>query len=268
MRGAAVDQNRAEYADPLYFLSMRNGTAFPAVGQLVIHHSNQEGGARGTTALEDAVDEVWSIRKPNKDEQEKLGNTRIIEIGKSREDNSGRKFYVSRNEDFTLKIEENTEIAQNTAQSSIDQLLGALRHKDEWMKWEQIKALPLSGSDSTRKANLTRLVSKGLVERRGARRAYEYRAVLSRVGCEDNATTAYETQVVPGGTPLVAPLVASQAYKQEKVETQKTSSNTEEVQLKRATSETPSTGTDLASYDIRSQTLRTRDPFDSTGMTD
>ena len=46
-RGSAVDQNRSEYADPLYFLSMRNGTAFPPIGQLVIHHSNQDGGARG-----------------------------------------------------------------------------------------------------------------------------------------------------------------------------------------------------------------------------
>ena len=271
MRGAAVDQNRAEYADPLYFLSMRNGTAFPAVGQLVIHHSNQEGGARGTTALEDAVDEVWSIRLPSKEEKEKLGNTRVIEIGKSREDNSGRRFYVSRNEDYTLKIEEASDIAE-TAQSSVDQLLGALRHHDDWMDWKQVEALPVSGSKAVRKANLSRLVSKGLVERKGKARSYQYRAVLARAKCEVAATKHRETHVVPGDLPLVAPLVASQPSKQEKYETQKTSSDTdvvtEDVLLKPATSENPDLDCDLPSSGSSYQTFHARDPFDSTGMTD
>ena len=47
MRGSAVDQNRAEYADPMYFYSAKNGTAYDAIGQIFIHHQNQEGGARG-----------------------------------------------------------------------------------------------------------------------------------------------------------------------------------------------------------------------------
>ena len=268
MRGAAVDQNRAEYADPLYFLSMRNGTAFPAVGQLVIHHSNQDGGARGTTALEDAVDEVWSIRLPSKDEKERLGNTRVIEIAKSREDNSGRTFYVSRNDDYTLKIEESSDIAENTAQSAIDQLLGALRHKDRWMDWKEIAGLHLGGNPNTRKANLTRLVSKGLVDRQGKRRAYQYRAVLAPAHAisDTPATNYHETQVVPEDLPLVTPLLQSQSPKQEKYETQKTSSNTEEGQLKPATRQIQDLDSDLSSSDACNQTLHARDPFDSSGL--
>lgn len=271
MRGAAVDQNRAEYADPLYFLSMRNGTTFPAVGQLVIHHSNQEGGARGTTALEDAVDEVWSIRKPNKDENI---TGRVIEIGKSREDNSGRKFYVTRNEDYTLKIQEDCDLVDKDKipQSSIDQLLLALRGEVDWVNLEHIKGYKINGSEAVRKANLTRLVSKGLVERRGKVRSYEYRAVLARVISDKDAATNPETHVPDKGEGLVATLVTGATNTQEKYETQKTisnnDSNAEEVLLKRATSENPGTDRDLPSSSSSYQTLRARDPFDSSGVTD
>ena len=267
-RGSAVDQNRAEYADPLYFLSQRNGSAFPAVGQLVIHHSNQEGGARGTTALEDAVDEVWSIRKPNKDEKV---NGRIIEIAKSREDNSGRKFYVTRNDDYTLKIEENSEVANAGPQSLPDQMLGALRYSGGWLPWTKIKTLPVGGSESVRKAILSRLVSKGLVERKGKRGSFQYRAVLAR-DTSETVVTEPETQVTDSVSVEVTPQQQSSLSKQEKYETHDSSneesSNTDESLPVVVTDENPVSDSDVPPSSNSGVSIRARDPFDSTGLTD
>ena len=222
MRGSAVDQNRAEYADPMYFYSAKNGTAYDAIGQIFIHHQNQEGGARGTTALVDAVDEVWSIRKPNKDEKEKLGNNRVIEIGKSREDNEGRTFFVKRKDDLTLQIDETCDLA-GPSESAIDQMLGALRFRDDWMTAQQIYALPIGGTEGSKKVNLNRLRNKGLVERRGSRGSYQFRAVLSHapahVGAGGLVTKQIEIKDVPGDLERYK----KETVSNERFETQKTS---------------------------------------------
>ena len=269
MRGSHVNQNQAEYADPLYFLSMRNGSAFKPVANFVLHHQNMEGGARGTTALEDAVDEVWGLRKPNDKEKERLGNKRVLDIGKSREDNEGRQFYISRNSDYTLSIEDTKEVASAGVVSSIEQMLGAMRNRYEWMASAQVMALPVSGTPNTKKANLTRLVSKGLVERRGSRRNYEYRAVLSRVGSQDACNLGGETHVPDEEVSLVAPLVARIESRTDKVETQETLNKDAKGDATiDATNETPSPGMDLERKDAKGTAPRARDPFDSTGLTD
>ena len=214
------------------------------------------------------MDEVWSIRLPNKDEKEKLGNTRVIEIAKSREDNSGRKFYVSRNDDYTLKIEENTDIAENTAQSGSDQLLGALRHHDKWMNVKEILALPLGTKGPTRKVNLSRLVHKGLVDRKGKKGSYQYRAVLAHAKSDNAICNSSETQVVPGVVPAVTAEFHSDSSKQEKDETQKTTSSNETSLPEVVTEQNPVPDSDDAGFITRNQTLHARDPFDSTGLTD
>jgi len=268
MRGAHVNQNQAEYADPLYFLSMRNGSAFRAHASLVIHHQNMEGGARGTTALEDAVDEVWGIRKPDDKERKTLGNKRILTIGKSREDNEGRKFHIARNEDFTLSFEDPKSDDPAVA-TSIDQMLAALRDRYEWMSSPQVLALPVGGSTNTKRCNLNRLVSKGLVEKRGTCRNYEFRAVLARGGSDDACNYEGETHVPDKEVSLIAPLIAGGESRTDKVETQETRNNyAEGGAIIDAISETPSPAMDLGRYDACTGGPRARDPFDSTGITD
>ena len=86
--------------------------------------------------------------KPNKDEKVKLGNTRIIEIAKSREDNSGRKFYVTRNDDYTLKIEENSEVAENAGPQSgsgPDAGCSSVTQDKLVARGQEIKTLPVGG---------------------------------------------------------------------------------------------------------------------------
>jgi hypothetical protein len=51
-----------EFASPIYWLANNNGRTFPACTILLIHHANKTGGFRGTTAIRDAVDEVWGLR--------------------------------------------------------------------------------------------------------------------------------------------------------------------------------------------------------------
>jgi AAA domain len=54
----------------------------------VMHHSNRQGGLRGTTAIEANVSEVWRLHKP--DRREDLDQYhRVLEVGKSRSGCSG-----------------------------------------------------------------------------------------------------------------------------------------------------------------------------------
>ena len=67
----AADENKSIYARPLYWITRNNGVTYPATTVMIIHHSNKQGGFRGTTAIRDAVDEVWALRKLS-DEEQKL----------------------------------------------------------------------------------------------------------------------------------------------------------------------------------------------------
>ena len=61
----AGDENKAEFAQPLYWLNLNNGVLWPHCVIIVLHHAARgHGGARGSTAISAAVAEVWSIKKP------------------------------------------------------------------------------------------------------------------------------------------------------------------------------------------------------------
>ena len=78
----AGDENKAEFAQPLYWLSAKNGILWPACTIVVLHHAAKAtGGARGSTAIVAAVSEVWNISMPRKDSG--LGvDQRVINVGK------------------------------------------------------------------------------------------------------------------------------------------------------------------------------------------
>ena len=65
----------------------------PATTILIIHHANKNGGFRGTSAIRDAVDETWSLKRPesdpqkrSKEQQQLKPHERLIEVRKAAQD--------------------------------------------------------------------------------------------------------------------------------------------------------------------------------------
>ena len=90
------DENKSDFATPLYWLTKNNGDLFPATTILIIHHANKNGGFRGTSAIRDAVHETWSLKRPESDPQKRSKqqqqlkpHERLIEVEKSRSGRSG-----------------------------------------------------------------------------------------------------------------------------------------------------------------------------------
>ena len=273
MRGAAVDSNHQAYSDPAYWMSAKNGISFPGAAIVGLHHMNKRGEARGTTALEDSVDEAWTLRLPEGKEKERLGSSRILEIGKSREDNRGRVFYISRREDWSMEMKEDKDVSGGAIQSASDQLLGALRHRHVWMSSPEILALPVTGNDNVKRANLQRLVDKGLVERKGSRRKYQYRALLApaRARSEDSEGVRQAEIRSRGMEETNSRKYLDGSDKNEKSETQETlngspSDGFNNMLLARI-SDSPVTGTDLSDNSSSHRSHR-KDPFSSEGVTD
>ena len=102
----AGDENKAEFAQPLYWLNLNNGVLWPHCVIIVLHHAARgHGGARGSTAISAAVAEVWSIKKPDKDSGLSV-DQRVITVGKSRTNRSGETLIQTQEEDLTVSLVE------------------------------------------------------------------------------------------------------------------------------------------------------------------
>jgi len=197
-RGSAFDENRKEFAGPLYWLANNNGRLFPPCTILVVHHSNKSGGFRGTTALRDAVDEVWSLRKPSDKEMERVGfSSRLITVEKSRAGRGGSKLLLKMLEDLTFELKDYVEITAESATpaSIIDRVLQRLRSAakaGEGHTRQEMDSDPLcGGSVKGIKKALQRLEARGLISsteepstRRAGSSVKRYFAVVSRDMCE------------------------------------------------------------------------------------
>ena len=196
-RGSAFDENKKEFAGPLYWLANNNGRLFPPCTIVVVHHSNKAGGFRGTTALRDSCDEVWSLRKPSDKELERVGfSSRLITIEKSRAGRGGSKLLLKMLEDLTFELKDFVEITTDSATpaSIIDRVLQRLRSaakNGEGRTREELNADPLCGGSVTGiKKALQRLEARGLIsttEEPNPKRAGSSRkrffALLSRDMC-------------------------------------------------------------------------------------
>ena len=168
-RGSAFDENKKEFASPIYWLANNNGRTFPACTILLIHHANKTGGFRGSTAIRDAVDEVWGLRRPDKRQVEQTGyNARLITVEKSRAGRDGSKLLMKLENDLTFSLADYVEIDVDSASpaSIVDRVLQRLRAAyPRALSRADLAADPLCGGSVTaiRKA-LQRLVSRGLVD--------------------------------------------------------------------------------------------------------
>ena len=128
--GRAFDENKSDFATPLYWLTRNNGVSFPATTIVIIHHANKQGGFRGTSAIRDAVDEVWSLKKPDNTMGSLPSHCRLISIEKSRSGRSGTQLVLRMEDDLTFSLSDYTPEVDsgNTAPSSItDRVLQRLR---------------------------------------------------------------------------------------------------------------------------------------------
>jgi hypothetical protein len=219
-RGSAFDENRKEFAGPMYWLANNNGRLFPACTILLVHHSNKSGGFRGTTAIRDAVDEVWSLRKPSDKEAEELGlSTRVIRIEKSRTGRGGAKLLLKMLDDLTFELKDYVELsAESTSPASIvDRVLTRLRVSPTGRTQGELRSDPQCGGTVVAiKKALQRLIARGLVktavephpEKKGTR-VNRYFAVLSRdmcgIKCPPTPKTSQVLEIVGGQGVGVSP---------------------------------------------------------------
>ena len=231
-RGSAFDENRKEFASPLYWLANNNGRVFPACTILVVHHSNKTGGFRGTTALRDACDEVWSLRKPSDKEMERVGfSSRLVTVDKSRAGRGGSKLLLKMLEDLTFELKDYVEITTESAEpaSIIDRVLQRLRSAaktNEGRTREELNSDPIcGGSVMGIKKALQRLEARGLVssteepsEKRTGRTKKRFFALLARDMCQRECPLTPKTSLEldslggqgVGGSPLNLAVSAGQ----------------------------------------------------------
>jgi len=228
-RGSAFDENKKEFASPIYWLANENGRAFPACTILLIHHANKTGGFRGTTAIRDAVDEVWGLRRPDPKQVEQLGpNARLITVEKSRTGRDGSKLILKLENDLTFSLTDYVEphSEASTPASVVDRVLQRIRAAyPRAVTRSELAADPLCGGsvDAIRKAT-DRLKTRGLIhvaERRpkkgGGSPVSAYQAVVSREKSLNSCPTGAKSSQGQGlavGQPLefeeVVPLVPEQ----------------------------------------------------------
>jgi hypothetical protein len=193
--GKAFDENKSEFATPLYWLTRNNGqkskdgeVVFPGATIMIIHHANKNGGFRGTSAIRDAVDETWALRQPTDEEKRQLGaHSRLITIEKSRSGRSGTQLEMKMNDDLSFSIRDFTpELNEedNSPASVVDRVLSRLRacHPRTRTREELFCDPLIQGSSAAIRKALQRLEKKGLVESSvpSNSQAKTYRAVLAR----------------------------------------------------------------------------------------
>ena len=188
--GRAFDENKSDFAMPLYWLTRNNGVLFPAATILIIHHANKQGGFRGTSAIRDAVDETWALKKPSKEDVEKglaPAHSRIITIEKSRAGRSGTSLIMRQEDDLSFSVADFTPEVDpgNTAPSSVtDRVLQRLRTAyPRTFSRTDLNADPVVGGKvAAIQKSLQRLVKRGLVKERkeeGRHGKKTYQAILS-----------------------------------------------------------------------------------------
>tara|TARA_B100000427_G_scaffold16370_1_gene12795 strand:+ start:26620 stop:28752 length:2133 start_codon:yes stop_codon:yes gene_type:complete len=168
--GRAFDENKSDFAQPLYWLTRNNGVLFPKTTILIIHHANKNGGFRGTSAIRDAVDETWKLSKPTQEQVNKVGrSSRFITIEKSRSGRMGTQMIMKMNDDLTFSIADYTPEVSNDSESPTtvqDKVLQKLRkiHPETYTINQMIHDPMVDGKDAAIRKSFQRLIKKGLIE--------------------------------------------------------------------------------------------------------
>ncbi|OYD90592.1 hypothetical protein CDG76_30680 [Nostoc sp. 'Peltigera membranacea cyanobiont' 210A] len=160
-RYSLYDENRTEYSRPV--LELNKFAAETGITVVIVHHTNKNGGSRGTTAVRNAVSEVIKLEKdpnPSANPQEK-----ILTIEKSR----SRRFPTSyrlffNEEDFSFSLLE--EVGQELGSpdnSTKDRIIKFLQeHANKKFEAEEVAHYISTTSGNARRC-LSQLARDGLV---------------------------------------------------------------------------------------------------------
>jgi hypothetical protein len=186
--GKAFDENKSEFAMPLYWLTRNNGVLWPATSIVIIHHANKTGGFRGTSAIRDAVSETWKLSKPEPGKSSLQSHQRLITIEKSRCGRGGTHLLMQMENDLSFSIcdyvPEREEEDSSPANITGKVLARVRTGYPRWYSRADLQADPLVGGSvaAVRKA-LQRLVKRGLIRSEarasGGSPFSVYQAVLS-----------------------------------------------------------------------------------------
>jgi|TARA_R100000455_G_C6273023_1_gene130231 hypothetical protein len=173
--GRAFDENKSDFATPLYWLTKNNGPLFHATTIIIIHHANKNGGFRGTSAIRDAVDETWSLKRPesdpqkrSKEQQQLKPHERLIEVEKSRSGRSGTHLILGQTEDLDFYIADFTpemDPDSNAPSSVQGRVLSRLRtaYPESRTKTDLIADRLIGGTPAAIKKTLQRLEAQQLI---------------------------------------------------------------------------------------------------------
>jgi ribosomal protein S25 len=161
----AGDENKAEFAQPLYWMTQSNGELWPDCTIIVLHHAAKAGGARGSTAIAAAVSEVWNISHPKKDSGLSV-DQRVITIGKSRINRQGETLIQTQNDDLTVSLVEASKPEELQTRSGTvgERIMNRLQTNQGWMSRQEMCSDPLiNGSVAAIRKTLQRLENRGVV---------------------------------------------------------------------------------------------------------
>ena len=182
--GKAFDENKSDFATPLYWLTRNNGNLFPKTTILIIHHANKNGGFRGTSAIRDAVDETWALSKPSEEEASRIGKfSRLITIEKSRQGRMGTQLLMQMQDDLSFTIADHTPEVESepTPTSVTGRVLQRLRviYPQTRTTNELVDDPVLEGKPPAIRKSVQRLAKRGLIEV-VSNDPVKYKAVLAR----------------------------------------------------------------------------------------
>jgi len=182
--GKAFDENKSDFATPLYWLTRNNGNLFPKTTILIIHHANKNGGFRGTSAIRDAVDETWALSKPSEEEASRVGKfSRLITIEKSRQGRMGTQLLMQMQDDLSFTIADHTPEVESepTPTSVTGRVLQRMRviHPQTRTTNQLVDDPVLEGKPPAIRKSVQRLAKRGLIEV-VSNDPVTYKAVLAR----------------------------------------------------------------------------------------
>ena len=200
--GKAFDENKSDFATPLYWLTRNNGNLFPKTTIVIVHHANKNGGFRGTSAIRDAVDEVWSLTKPTEEEAQRVGQfSRLITIQKSRSGREGSQLIMRMEEDLSFTIADHTpEVENDPAPTSVTgRVLQRLRviHPATRTASELVDDPILNGKPAAIRKSVQRLHKRGLIEVE-SHEPIRYKAVLARGEVKESVPLGVKPSVGTG----------------------------------------------------------------------
>ena len=186
--GDSFDENKSEFAAPLYWLSKNNGVLFPPTTIVIIHHANKTGGFRGTSAIRDAVDETWALKRPDGGLNSLPSNCRLINIEKSRSGRGGTSLKMEMEADLTFSVSDfmpEVDETKTTPDGIVDRVLMKIRTiYPRTITKTELNSDPLVGGRvQAIKKSLQRLEKKGLIvsiQEPGRYGKRLYKAVLAR----------------------------------------------------------------------------------------